>query len=63
MLGAKELEGTYSPDGSVYVCNTDGNGNLNRGETMSAGGTKGYGLFAPDGSWYVTISDGQGTLL
>jgi hypothetical protein len=51
-----------APDGSTYVCITDGNGNLQSLVTSAGSGTKKTGFQAPDGSEYITVTDGNGNL-
>lgn len=56
-MTTKQLTGATSPDGSAYICLTDGNG------TIIAGGTKLFGNTAKDTADYCTLTDGNGTLV
>lgn len=57
-MTAKQLSGSTAPDGSNYVCQTNGNG------TLTLGGTKQLkGNTAPDRSGYITLTDGNGNLV
>jgi hypothetical protein len=64
-MTAKQLSGTYSPDGSKYVALADGNGNLVVTSTSSTGNPKQIAgaSQAPDGSIYLTLTNGSGTLV
>lgn len=58
----KQLSGIYAPDGSNYICLTDGANNLVSMSTGTGSGTRLKGNYAPDGSRYVTLTDGNGNL-
>ncbi len=62
-MTAKQLSGTYSPDGSRYGCVTTGSGTLVEPMTTTPGTAKQtVGVQAPDGSIYFTLTNGSGTL-
>lgn len=57
-MAAKQLMGIYAPDGSQYICLTNGSNILSQLKI-----TKQLpGLYALDGSKYSTQTDGTGTL-
>lgn len=56
-MATKQLTGSIAPDGSSYICLTDGNG------TIKAGGTKLFGNTAKDRADYCTLTNGNGTLV
>ncbi len=56
---AKQKPGLYSPDGSMYICLTDGAGLLK----PSLAAKQKAGLYAPDGALYICLTDGVNNLV
>jgi len=61
-MTVKQLPGRYTPDGSYYICSTDGEGNLVLISTSTDGPKQLGGIYSPDGSFYGTLTDGNGNL-